>query len=156
MTAPIAAWRLGRRWFLAAAVAALAVGCTPARIAHQPALAAAAVAMPDRYSADAAAHVLAGGGNAVDAAIAAAIVLAVTYPEAGNIAGGGFMLARFSNEALFLDFREVAPAAATGDMYLDERGEVIAGSSLTGHRAVGVPGTVAGLWAAHQRLGQRP
>lgn len=112
--------------------------------------------MPDRYSADAAGAALAAGGNAVDAAVTAAFVLAVTYPEAGNIGGGGFMLLRFGDEATFLDYREVAPADATRDMYLDERGEVIAGASLTGHRAVGVPGTVAGLWAAHGRYGRRP
>ncbi len=151
-----AAARWNRRYILLAATAALALGCTPKPATQQPAQTAAAIAMPDRYSADAAANVLAAGGNAVDIAITAAFVLAVTYPEAGNIAGGGFMLARFGDKTAFLDYREVAPAAATRDMYLDERGEVIAGSSLTGHRAVGVPGTVAGLWAAHERYGQRP
>jgi gamma-glutamyltranspeptidase/glutathione hydrolase len=112
--------------------------------------------MPDRYSADVAARILADGGNAVDAAIASAFVLAVTSPECGNIGGGGFMLARFDGKAAFLDFREVAPAAATRDMYLDAHGEVLADASLTGHRAVGVPGTVAGLWAAHRKYGTKP
>ena len=112
--------------------------------------------MPDRYSAEVAAHVLASGGNAMDAAIASAFVLAVTAPEAGNIGGGGFMLARIDGKAIFLDFREVAPAAATRDMYLDAKGGIIDGASLTGHRAIGVPGTVAGLWAAHRRYGKWP
>jgi len=114
------------------------------------------VAMPDSFSADVAANILAAGGNAVDAAVAGALVLAVTYPEAGNLGGGGFMLIYVDGTAKFLDYRETAPAAATRDMYLDAKGEVIEGLSLTGHRAVGVPGTVAGLWEAHQRYGKLP
>ncbi len=114
------------------------------------------VAMPDSFSADVAAGILAAGGNAVDAAVAGAFVLAVTYPEAGNLGGGGFMLLQVDGKARFLDYRETAPAAATRDMYLDARGDVIEGLSLTGHRAVGVPGTVAGLWEAHQRHGKLP
>ena len=108
-----------------------------------------AVAMPDSYSADVAARILSVGGNAVDAAVAGALVLAVTYPEAGNLGGGGFMLTYVDGVARFLDYRETAPAAATRDMYLDGKGEVIEGLSLTGHRAVGVPGTVAGLWEVY-------
>ena len=114
------------------------------------------VAMPDSFSADVAANILAAGGNAVDAAVAGALVLAVTYPEAGNLGGGGFMLIYVDGTSKFLDYRETAPAAATRDMYLDAKGEVIEGLSLTGHRAVGVPGTVAGLWEAHQRYGRLP
>jgi gamma-glutamyltranspeptidase/glutathione hydrolase len=114
------------------------------------------VAMPDSFSADVAARVLSAGGNAVDAAVAGAFVLAVTYPEAGNLGGGGFMLTYVDGAAQFLDYRETAPAAARRDMYLDANGEVIEGMSLTGHRAVGVPGTVAGLWEAHQRYGKLP
>ncbi|HET9692812.1 MAG TPA: gamma-glutamyltransferase [Steroidobacteraceae bacterium] len=110
--------------------------------------------MPDRYSADTATRILDAGGNAVDAAVASAFTLAVTYPEAGNIGGGGFMLAWIDGAAKFLDYREVAPAAATRDMYLDAKGDVVAGASLTGHRAAGVPGTVAGLWEAHRRHGR--
>jgi gamma-glutamyltranspeptidase / glutathione hydrolase len=115
-----------------------------------------ALAMPDRFSADAAQAVLEAGGNAVDAGIAAAFVLAVTLPEAGNIGGGGFMLARMNGESVFLDYRETAPATAHRDIYLDDQGNVIDGASVVGHRAAGVPGTVAGLWAAHQRWGTRP
>lgn len=112
--------------------------------------------MPDRYSADTAVQVLESGGNAMDAAIAAAFVLAVTLPEAGNIGGGGFLLGRIGDEAVFLDYRETAPAAATRDMYLDTLGEIVEGLSLNGHRAVGVPGTVAGLKAAHSKYGSMP
>ncbi|MCZ6827366.1 MAG: gamma-glutamyltransferase [Gammaproteobacteria bacterium] len=109
--------------------------------------------MPDRYGADVAELVLRAGGNAVDAAIATAFSLAVTYPEAGNIGGGGFMLIYMDGQSYFLDYREVAPAAANRDMYLDENGDVIPGLSRVGHRAAGVPGTVAGMWAAHRRFG---
>ena len=104
----------------------------------------AAVAMPDRYSAEVSAQILEQGGNAVDAAVAAAFTLAVTYPEAGNIAGGGFMTLRLNGETQFLDYREVAPGAATRDMFLDSDRQVIPKSSLSGHRASGVPGTVLG------------
>lgn len=116
----------------------------------------AAVAMPDRYGAEVAEQVLRAGGNAVDAGIAAGLALAVTYPEAGNIGGGGFMLIRMNGEDAFLDYREMAPAAADRDMYLDVNGNVIEGLSLIGHLSVGVPGTVAGFWKAHQRFGSMP
>jgi len=116
----------------------------------------AAVAMPDRYAADVSEAILESGGNAVDAAIAAGFTLAVTYPEAGNIGGGGFMLIHMKGETTFVDYRETAPLAAHRDMYLDEHGEVIPAASLVGHKAVGVPGTVAGFWAAHQRYGTLP
>ena len=116
----------------------------------------AAVAMPDRYGAEVSEAILAAGGNAVDAAIAAGFALAVTYPEAGNIGGGGFMLIYMDGEASFVDYRETAPGAADRDMYLDENGDVIEGASRFGHLAVGVPGTVAGFWEAHERFGTLP
>ena len=147
-------------WAVVATAIVLVCGCAgqgptqPSTQRADQATAQAAVAMPDRYSAETATRILEAGGNAVDAAVASAFTLAVTYPEAGNLGGGGFMLAHVNGEATFLDYREVAPAAATRNMYLDERGEVIDGLSLTGHRAVGVPGTVAGLWEAHQRHGR--
>ncbi|WP_445424719.1 MULTISPECIES: gamma-glutamyltransferase [unclassified Alishewanella] len=119
-------------------------------------LSAGAVASPDRYGAEVAAAVLKQGGNAVDAAVATALTLAVTYPEAGNIGGGGFMTLWFNNRAYFLDYREMAPAKAHRDMYLNAEGEVIEGMSLVGHRASGVPGTVMGLWQAHQQFGSLP
>jgi gamma-glutamyltranspeptidase / glutathione hydrolase len=116
----------------------------------------AAVAMPDRFSAEAAAQVLADGGNAVDAAVAAAFVLAVTYPEAGNIGGGGFLLSVMQGDPAFLDFRERAPGAAHRDMYLDEGGNFDQRAALFGGRASGVPGTVRGLHTAHRRYGSLP
>ena len=116
----------------------------------------AAVAIPDRYGALVAEQVLQNGGNAVDAAIAVGFSLAVTYPIAGNIGGGGFMLTHMGGETTFLDYRETAPSAANRDMYLDSSGNVIEKASLIGAPAAGVPGTVAGLWAAHQRYGTLP
>ena len=88
------------------------------------------------------------GGNAFDAAIATQLVLAVVYPGAGNLGGGGFMVARLANgKNISLDFREKAPLGATRDMYLDEKNNPIVGNSEYGHLAVGVPGTVAGIFA---------
>ncbi|MFJ4383869.1 gamma-glutamyltransferase [Pseudomonas sp. NPDC089408] len=115
-----------------------------------------AVAAPDQYGAQVAAAILNKGGNAVDAAVATAFTLAVTYPEAGNIGGGGFMTLFVDGKPYFLDYREVAPKAATRNMYLDDKGEVIENLSLVGVRAAGVPGTVMGLWEAHQKFGKLP
>jgi len=115
-----------------------------------------AVAAPDEYGAKVAAHVLKSGGNAVDAAVATAFTLAVTYPEAGNIGGGGFMTLVMDGKPFFIDYREVAPLAATKTMYLDDKGEVIENSTMVGAKAAGVPGTVMGLWEAHQRFGKLP
>ena len=93
------------------------------------------------------------GGNAVDAAVAVHFALAVVNPEAGNIGGGGFMVTRMADgTAAALDFREKAPFAATRDMFLDETGNLTQ-ESVIGHLAAGVPGSVAGMWAAHQRFG---
>ena len=112
--------------------------------------------MPDGYGAAVAEQILRAGGNAVDAGIAAGLALAVTYPEAGNIGGGGFMLIHMNGEDAFIDYREKAPGAADRDMYLDVDGNVIKGLSTVGHLSVGVPGTVAGFWEAHQRFGTLP
>lgn len=117
---------------------------------------AAAVAMPDDYGTRVAGDVLEAGGNAVDAAIAAGFALAVTFPEAGNLGGGGFMLIHMNGDDTFLDYREKAPLAADRDMYLDEQGEIIEGASVIGHLSVGVPGTVAGFEAAHRKFGTLP
>jgi gamma-glutamyltranspeptidase/glutathione hydrolase len=124
--------------------------------AQAPSSGVAAIAISDSHGADAAQAVLDRGGNAVDAAVAVGFVLAVTYPEAGNLGGGGFMLIYHDGKPVFLDYRETAPAAATRDMYLDAQGKPKQDESLVGHRASGVPGTVAGLWAAHQRYGSLP
>ena len=115
-----------------------------------------AVAAPDQYGAQVAADILKKGGNAVDAAVATAFTLAVTYPEAGNIGGGGFMTLYVDGKAYFLDYRETAPKAASRNMYLDDKGEIIENLSLVGARAAGVPGTVMGLWEAHQKFGKLP
>ncbi len=91
------------------------------------------------------------GGNAVDAAIATQLVLAVVYPNAGNLGGGGFMVAHLTNgKRLSLDYREMAPAAASRDMYIDSNGVASTQKSQNGHLACGVPGTVGGLFEAHQ------
>jgi len=111
------------------------------------------VVTTDAYASQVGVDVLREGGNAVDAAIAVQFALAVVNPEAGNIGGGGFMVTRMADgETAALDFREVAPGAATRDMYLDEDGNPT-NASVVGHLAAGVPGTVAGMWAAHQRYG---
>jgi gamma-glutamyltranspeptidase/glutathione hydrolase len=97
------------------------------------------------------------GGNAIDAAIAVHFALAVVYPAAGNIGGGGFLVYRSRDGASYtLDYREKAPAAASRDMYLDEFGEVNAEKSKLGHLAAGVPGSVDGMVEAHKKFGSRP
>jgi len=116
----------------------------------------AAVAIPDSYGAQISEDILRAGGNAVDAAVATGFSLAVTFIDAGNIGGGGFMLIHIDGETAFLDYRETAPLAAHKDMYLDENGDVIDQASLIGGQAAGVPGTVAGLWEAHKRFGKLP
>ncbi len=95
------------------------------------------------------------GGNAFDAMMATELALAVAYPYAGNIGGGGFMVYRKNDgEIGALDYREKAPLAATRDMYLDDKGNIIKGKSTIGANAVGVPGTVAGVFKAQQRFGK--
>jgi gamma-glutamyltranspeptidase/glutathione hydrolase len=141
---------LSHRFLLSCFIASASVPVYASR------LDAAAVAAPDAYGAKVAAQVLKRGGNAVDAAVATAFTLAVTYPEAGNIGGGGFMTLYMDGKPYFLDYREVAPGAASKAMYLNERGDVIEQRSLVGAQAVGVPGTVMGLWQAHQRFGSLP
>jgi gamma-glutamyltranspeptidase/glutathione hydrolase len=97
------------------------------------------------------------GGNAVDAAIATQLALAVVYPVAGNIGGGGFMVLRLASDSIAtLDYREKAPAAATPTMYIGETGELVEGLSTEGHLASGIPGTVAGLVEAHAKFGKLP
>ncbi|HGM6860916.1 TPA: gamma-glutamyltransferase [Serratia rubidaea] len=133
--------------------AAIMAASTPLLAAE---LNAGAVAAPDEYGAKVAAQILKAGGNAVDAAVATAFTLAVTYPEAGNIGGGGFMTLYVDGKPYFLDYRETAPQAASKGMYLNEKGEVIENLSLIGSKAAGVPGTVLGLWEAHKKFGKLP
>ncbi|WP_448701046.1 gamma-glutamyltransferase [Mucilaginibacter sp. AW1-3] len=100
-------------------------------------------------------NILKKGGNAVDAAVAVQFALAVTYPEAGNIGGGGFMVYRSGKgETNTLDFREKAPAAASVNMFLDSAGNVVPNMSLLTHQASGVPGSVDGMITAHQKYGR--
>src|ERR1700678_2962551 len=95
------------------------------------------------------------GGNAVDAAVATGFALAVVHPAAGNLGGGGFMLIRMADgKTHFIDYREKAPAAATRDMYLDAQGNVIEGASEYGYKAIGVPGSVAGMVYAEKKYGK--
>jgi len=114
------------------------------------------VASTSRIASEVGVEVLRRGGNAVDAAIAVAFALAVTWPAAGNLGGGGFMLIRLKDgRTTAIDYREMAPLAASRDMYLDRNGNLIQGegSSLVGYRASGVPGTVAGMALALQKYG---
>jgi gamma-glutamyltranspeptidase / glutathione hydrolase len=101
--------------------------------------------------------VLKQGGNAIDAAVAIQFAIAVVYPRAGNLGGGGLMVLRTAKgETNALDYREKAPGLASRDMYLDAKGNVVQGLSTEGHLAAGVPGTVAGMIAAHQKYGKLP
>lgn len=114
------------------------------------------VVAQEQHAADVGVAVLQSGGNAIDAAVAVGFALAVTHPTAGNLGGGGFLLLRTANgETTFFDFREMAPGAATRDMYLDSEGKPTR-DSLVGWRAAGVPGTVKGLEAAHKNYGKKP
>jgi len=115
------------------------------------------VTSASKLASEAGVEALKAGGNAVDAAVATAFALAVTWPSAGNIGGGGFMVYHGDDgHATTFDFREKAPLAATERMYLSLDGNVVDNSNHIGPLAVGVPGTVAGLWKAHQELGSLP
>lgn len=106
---------------------------------------------------DVGAAILHQGGNAVDAAVATAFALAVTWPGAGNIGGGGFMIVRLPNgEAVTIDYREKAPLDSTPGMYLNKSGEIDRGLTAAGYLAPGVPGTVRGLETAHKKFGKLP
>ncbi|MEO0876464.1 MAG: gamma-glutamyltransferase, partial [Bacteroidota bacterium] len=117
----------------------------------------AAVVTGHPLASDVGRDILAKGGNAVDAAVAVQFALAVVYPRAGNIGGGGFMVYRAADGTVSaLDYREKAPAKASRDMYLDSLGDPIKGLSTKGHLAAGVPGTVAGMEGAHNQYGDLP
>jgi gamma-glutamyltranspeptidase/glutathione hydrolase len=116
-----------------------------------------AVAGPHPLATAVAEEILRSGGNAIDAAVAMQFAMAVVYPRAGNIGGGGFLVYRpAEGEPTSLDFRERAPGAATRDMYLDDEAVVIPNLSTRGHMAVGVPGTVAGIQAMYDKYGSMP
>lgn len=138
-------------FWVALAGVCLADGLRPVHAKH------AIVVSVHPEAAQAGANIMRRGGNAVDAAVATGFALAVVHPAAGNLGGGGFMLLRFANgETHFLDFREKAPEAATSNMYLDAKGNVIANASLIGYKAIGVPGSVAGLVYAQKHWGKLP
>jgi len=110
----------------------------------------------DQFASQVGIDILKKGGNAVDAAVAVGFALAVTFPAAGNIGGGGFMIIRFpeTGESVAVDFREMAPGLATPTMYLDEEGEIERSKSVVGHLAVGIPGTVKGFDLALKTYGR--
>ena len=113
------------------------------------------VASSEPLASEAGVQILRAGGNAVDAAVTVGFALAVTHPVAGNIGGGGFMLIRLANgEAVVVDYREAAPAAASRNMYINSNGQIVADASTVGALSVGVPGTVAGLALAEQKYGR--
>jgi gamma-glutamyltranspeptidase/glutathione hydrolase len=131
---------------------ALAASREPVRARHG------VVASTNEIASRVGVDILKRGGNAVDAAIAVAFALAVTHPAAGNLGGGGFMMIRLKNgRATAIDYREMAPAAATRNIYLDKNGKVIEGEGgpLEGYRAAGVPGTVRGMELALKRYGSK-
>ena len=143
-----------RSWNLLRALSLVVLLAAAPALAAPRTLSAGAVASPDRYGALAAQEILKAGGNAVDAGVATAFVLAVTYPEAGNLGGGGFMTLYVDGKPYFLDYRETAPGKASAGMYLDAKGAPIVQASLVGPLAAGVPGTVAGMAAAHGKFGK--
>ncbi|HAN27556.1 MAG TPA: gamma-glutamyltransferase, partial [Haliea salexigens] len=113
---------------------------------------------PERLAAEIGLDVLRRGGNAVDAAVATGFALAVSYPRAGNLGGGGFMLVHLAEEdrQTLIDYRETAPASATRDLFLNAQGEVDRQRAYFSHQSAGVPGTVAGLVLAQKRYGTLP
>jgi gamma-glutamyltranspeptidase/glutathione hydrolase len=143
-----------RHFLKTIAAVALGLAISGPAAARPSLLASGAVASPDLYGALAAKAVLHKGGNAVDAAVATAFALAVTYPEAGNLGGGGFMTLVVGGKPYFLDYRETAPGAAAANMYLDAKGEVVPNLSIVGNLSSGVPGTVRGMAEAHRRFGK--
>src|SRR5205823_2219153 len=126
----------------------LALACGPARAADPAPVAGSKgmVVSAQHLASDVGADILRRGGNAVDAAVAVGYALAVVYPQAGNIGGGGFMTLRLADgRSTFLDFREKAPLAATATMFQDATGKVVPGRSTDSWLAVGVPGSVMGF-----------
>jgi gamma-glutamyltranspeptidase/glutathione hydrolase len=144
------------RLSLSLAVGAAALGLLAPGAGAAPARHAGAVASAAPAATEAGAAILKAGGNAADAAVATALALAVVHPAAGNLGGGGFAVTRFGTRVSALDFRETAPAAATPGMYLGPDGAPIPERSLVGPLAAGVPGSPAGLYQLHRRLGRLP
>ncbi|BAO54134.1 gamma-glutamyltransferase [Nonlabens marinus] len=115
------------------------------------------VVSDNKLASDAGVQILKRGGNAIDATVATAFALAVTHPAAGNIGGGGFLVYLPENgQATTIDFREKAPLASSPTMFLDENGKLVPGSNHDSIKAIGVPGTVAGMFLAHKKYGKLP
>ena len=157
-----------RCWLIAVCMAAIALPAA-AQLSNTPVIRyrdtahpqlgdAGMVATQNRYASEAGARVLEQGGNAVDAAVAIGFSMAVAYPRAGNLGGGGFMLVYDVEQGntVAIDYREMAPVKASRHMYLDDSGEVDRMKTYFSHLAAGVPGTVAGMWRAHERYGRLP
>jgi gamma-glutamyltranspeptidase/glutathione hydrolase len=150
-------WKLaGRSFLILVCVAALLPPQMKGQVARQPVRARRAmVASSSSFASQVGVKILQEGGNAVDAAVAVGLALAVTFPVAGNIGGGGFMLIRMADgRTTAIDYRETAPARASRDMYLDANGNPIPEKSTLGYAAVGVPGTVAGFDLALRKYGR--
>jgi gamma-glutamyltranspeptidase / glutathione hydrolase len=149
--------RFPRKSLIRLLMAALAAGAAlPASASTQPVHAQHAIVVSvHELASRAGSEIMQAGGNAVDAAVATGFALAVVHPPAGNLGGGGFMLIRMADGKVhFLDYREKAPAAARADMYLDAQGNVIEGASEYGYKAIGVPGSVAGMVYAQHKYGK--
>lgn len=131
---------------------------TPIFAASRPAVrgSGGAVASDEKLATEIGIEILRTGGNAVDAAVATVLALAVVAPEAGNLGGGGFAIVKFGEKVAFLDFRETAPAAARRNLFLDEKGEPVPEASLVGPLAAGVPGSPMGFYELHHRWGRLP
>ena len=115
------------------------------------------VVSSNEYASKIGLDILKKGGNAIDAAIGVSFALAVVHPGAGNIGGGGFMVIRTAEgDVTTIDFREKAPSKASKDMFLDDSLNVIPGKSWSTSLASGVPGSVAGMWMAHEKFGSKP
>ena len=156
----VAAPRFATRLLSAATLMGLGLAQAPAPLQAAAPRAVAAehgmVVSAHHLASEAGVAVLRQGGNAVDAAVAVAYALAVTFPEAGNIGGGGFMVIRMADgRQTFLDFRETAPSGATATMFQDKNGKVIPRLSTRGYLSAGIPGTVAGLELARTKYGTR-
>jgi gamma-glutamyltranspeptidase / glutathione hydrolase len=148
--------RSNRRLVVAQLVALLLAATTPLWGSLQPVhVAHGMVVSAHELASQAGVEIMREGGNAVDAAVATGFALAVVHPQAGNLGGGGFMLIRTASGIThFIDYREKAPAAATSNLYLDAQGNVIEDASLIGYKAIGVPGSVAGMVFAEKKYGK--
>ena len=148
--------RSNRRLVIAQLLAVLLAATGPAWASVQPVHASHGIVVSvHELASQAGVEIMREGGNAVDAAVATGFALAVVHPQAGNLGGGGFMLIRIADGTTnFLDYREKAPAAATSNMYLDAQGSVIEDASVIGYKAVGVPGSVAGMVFAEKKYGK--